>query len=67
MTGTFNTEHVPPEWQELFDTLKLSKEDLKDKEVVNIIVEETIMQQVKNQAEQSMDGDLQRRVKEAEA
>lgn len=65
-TGTFNTEHIPPEWQELFDNLKLSKEDLADKEVVNIIVEETIMQQMKQEAEQTMNRDLQKKVHEAE-
>ena len=65
-TGTFNTEHIPPEWQELFDNLNLSKEDLKDKEVVNIIVQETIMQQMKNQAENSLDRELQKKFKEAD-
>ena len=38
-TGTFNTDQIPPEWQELFDSLNLKEEDLHDKEVVNIIVE----------------------------
>lgn len=47
-TGTFNTKNIPPEWQDLFDHLKLSKKDMEDKEVMNIIIEETIMQQVKN-------------------
>ena len=65
-TGTFNLEHIPPEWQELFDNLKLSSEDLKDKEVVNIIVEETIMQQMKKHAETNMDANLNKKILEAE-
>ena len=44
----------------------MSKEDLADKEVVNIIVEETIMQQMKHEAENSMNRDLQKRINEAE-
>lgn len=65
-TGTFNTEHVPPQWQEIFDTLKLSKDDLKNKDVANIIVEETIMQQAKSQAENIMDPNLHKKLKDAQ-
>lgn len=44
---------MPPEWQEIFDSLHLTKEDLKKKEVVQLIFEETIMHQAKKAAEES--------------
>ena len=50
--GTFNSENVPPEWQELFTALQLSKEDLNNKDVMGMIVEETILEQAKRQAQQ---------------
>jgi hypothetical protein len=37
--GTFNTENVPPEWQEMFSELQLSKEDLNNKDVMGVIFE----------------------------
>lgn len=65
-TGTFNADNIPPEWQEIFDKLNLSEEDYKDKEVMNLIVQETIMQQVKDQAIKTNNYDLQKKIKEAE-
>ena len=64
--GTFNSENVPPEWQEVFDGLKLSNEDLQDKEVMGIIIEETVLNQAKRQAEQEYNKDLQQKVKMAQ-
>lgn len=64
--GTFNTENVPPEWQEVFSALQLSKEDLNNKDVMGVIVEETILNQAKRQAEQESNKDLQRKVQLAE-
>ena len=65
-TGEFNTEMIPPEWQQIFDSLNISSDDLKDKEVVNIIVEETILQRAKKHAEENTDENLQKIVTEAE-
>jgi hypothetical protein len=53
---------VPPEWQEVFDSLKLSKEDLANKEVMGIIIEETVLNQAKRQAEQEFNKDLQKKI-----
>jgi hypothetical protein len=53
---------VPPEWQELFGALNLSKDDLNNKDVMGIIVEETILEQAKRQAQQESNNDLQRKV-----
>jgi hypothetical protein len=41
-------------------------EDLRDRDIMNLIAEETILQQVKTQAERSQDEGLQLKVKEAE-
>lgn len=60
--GTFNSSNVPPEWQEVFDSLKLSKEDLANKEVMGIIIEETVLNQAKRQAEQEFNKDLQQKI-----
>jgi hypothetical protein len=64
--GTFNTENVPPEWQEVFDGLKLNKEDLANKEVMGIIIEETVLNQAKRQAEQEYNKDLQQKIQRAQ-
>jgi hypothetical protein len=64
--GTFNTENVPPEWQEVFSALNLSKEDLGNKDLMGVIVEETILNQAKRQAEQESNKDLQQKVQLAQ-
>ena len=66
-TGTFNAENVPPEWQEMFDQLGLDKSDLKNKDVMGVIVEETILARAKKQAEQESNSDLSQRVKMAQS
>jgi len=53
---------VPPEWQEVFDALKLSKEDLNNKDVMGVIIEETVLNQAKRQAEQESNKDLQKKI-----
>ena len=64
--GTFNTENVPPEWQEIFGALQLSKEDLNNKDVMGIIVEETILEQAKRQAQQESNKELQHKVEQVQ-
>ena len=64
--GTFNSENVPPEWQEIFDSLKLTKEDLANKDVMGIIIEETVLKQAKRQAESEYNKDLQQKVMNAQ-
>ena len=64
--GTFDTKNIPPEWQEMFDALSLGKEDLQDKAVVGLIMEETVMANVKRQAEKENNQDLQRKIARAE-
>ena len=65
-TGTFNAENVPPEWQEMFDQLGLDKNDLENKEVMGVIVEETILARAKKQAEQENNRALSKQVKDAQ-
>lgn len=49
-SGELNTNNIPKEWQEIFTSIKVSKEDLKNKDIVGVIVEETILHQAKKQA-----------------
>ncbi len=57
---------MPPEWQEVFSELQLSKEDLNNKDVMGVIFEETILEQAKRQAQQDANRDLQKKVQQAE-
>ena len=57
---------MPPEWQEVFDSLKLSKDDLQNKDIMSIIAEETILTQVKRQADQDENKELQNKIKNVE-
>lgn len=50
----------------MFDALKLSKEDLKDKDLMGVIFEDTILNQAKRQAEKDSNKDLQKKVQIAE-
>lgn len=50
----------------MFDALKLSKEDLSNKEVMGIIIEETVLNQAKRQAEQEYNKDLQQKIQMAQ-
>lgn len=65
-SGEFNTENIPPEWQELFANLNLTKADMQNKDVVGIIVEEAILQQAKRQAGQEYDRNLQKRLEKVD-
>jgi hypothetical protein len=50
----------------MFDQLHLKKEDLKDKEIMGIVFEETILAQAKKQAEREGNKDMQLKIKEAQ-
>ena len=46
--------------------LKLSKDDLQNKDIMSIIAEETILTQVKRQADQDENKELQNKIKNVE-
>jgi len=49
----------------MFDKLKLNQDDLKNKDIMGLIFEETVLNQAKRQAEKESNKDLQMKVQEA--
>lgn len=54
-TGEFDFDNAPPEWEEFLVRAGVNKEDLKDKEVLKLVFEETVMHQAKKAAEENPD------------
>ncbi len=50
----------------MFDALKLTKEDLQNKDIMGVIIEETVINQAKRQAEQESNKGLQQKIQKAQ-